>query len=368
VLRNKNILFVTTHSKPDFHYGGVVESGSKLFSNLRELSKIPINLICVSKNPKSFNSSFIYKSILFHRWGFSLNLVIPLFRKIYNSEKIFINGIVTFPTTLALFYSVILKKDFIVSIRGGLEPWRINHKKWKKYFYFRLFVYPFIKYAKLIHTTSYNEQKSLNNLGFMNTFVVTNGIDKNDFIFETTYKKSNKFQFLFLSRTDKEKGIDILLEAYKIFINKYGISNNELLIIGPDNQNYLKNLNIDFNLKNIIYKDGIYSNDKFQLMKSVDVFILPSYSENFGNVIAEALACSTPVITTTGTPWSILNENGCGLCIEPTTTNLFIAMEKLFLLNETELKEMGQKAKNFIFNNFLWETKAQEILTKIDQI
>ena len=363
---NNNILFVTTHTKPDFHYGGVVESGSNLISNLRKISKVPIFLICVSKNTSTKNLNLIFKSIIFHRWGFSISLIIPLLKKIYKSDKIFINGIVTFPTTLALFFSVILKKSFIVSIRGGLEPWRRNHKKWKKYFYFKLFVYPFIKHAKFIHTTSIDEEKSLNTLGFMKTFVVTNGIDKNDFIFESRIKSSKKFQFLFLSRTDKEKGIDILLEAYELFTNKYGILNNELLIIGPDNQNYLKNLNIDYSQKNIIHKDGIYANDKLQLMKSVDVFVLPSYSENFGNVIAEALACSTPVITTTGTPWTILNEIGCGLCIDPTSTNLFNAMEKLFLLKDSELQEMGQKAKNYIFTNFLWENKAQEILTKIE--
>ena len=55
----------------------------------------------------------------------------------------------------------------------------------------------------------------------------------------------------------------------------------------------------------MVSKNGNYS-------KEADLFILPTHSENFGIVVAEALACGTPVITTQGTPWKELESNHCG--------------------------------------------------------
>ncbi|MEZ5591148.1 MAG: glycosyltransferase [Gammaproteobacteria bacterium] len=48
------------------------------------------------------------------------------------------------------------------------------------------------------------------------------------------------------------------------------------------------------------------------MLESADLFVLPSFSENFGVVIAEALAHGVPVITTRGTPWKGLLQHGCG--------------------------------------------------------
>lgn len=56
---------------------------------------------------------------------------------------------------------------------------------------------------------------------------------------------------------------------------------------------------------------GVYGEKKWKLFREADVFVLPTYSENFGIVVGEALACGTPVITTKGTPWEELNTAHC---------------------------------------------------------
>ena len=77
--------------------------------------------------------------------------------------------------------------------------------------------------------------------------------------------------------------------------------------------NELKQLTIQLGIANYIhFIGGAYGEQKWKLFKEADLFILPTHSENFGIVVAEALACGTPVITTQGTPWKELESNHCG--------------------------------------------------------
>jgi glycosyltransferase involved in cell wall biosynthesis len=377
-MKNPKVLFVTTHFTPDYHYGGVVESGSKLLKYLRKTSD-NIQLICVSKTPvksRKFieNNDIVCKSVFFHDWGFSLSLFWKLFRAVNNADVVFINGIVTFPTTLAQFYSILLGKPFINSIRGGLENWRVNHKSWKKKPYLTIITLPLLKQARYIHVTAEEEQMTLTDLGFNNTFIASNGIDLD--VFEILPQKKSyvdekgieKFLFLFLSRTDKEKGIDILLQAYKRICQKYDNHKFHLMIVGPDNQGYLKSFDIDFTSNNISYNTGIYNDEKIKLLRQTNAFVLPSYSENFGNVIAEALACEVPVITTTGTPWREITDVGCGIYIEPNVDELYEALESIFLMPEQKRNAMGKKGRAYLLANFSWKDKAMIVKEKLDSI
>jgi glycosyltransferase involved in cell wall biosynthesis len=374
MIEKSKILFVTTHFAPDYHFGGVVESGTRLLNNIRKLGVDSIRLICVSKNPTHnpdciLEDDLVLKSNFFHSWGFSFTLFFKLFTAVAQSDKLFINGVVTFPTTLAAIYALILKKKYVVSIRGGLEPWRRNHKKWKKHLYFKIIVYPLLKRSAAIHTTSEEEASNLKNLGFENIFTISNGIDLENYnVLPIERKEDDKFKFLFLSRTDKEKGIDILLDAYEIFCQQNDVKNHELQIVGPDNQNYLGRKKIDFESRNIKYSTGVYNEEKVKLLVAADVLVLPSYSENFGNVIAESLICQTPVITTVGTPWRMIEEVGCGLYIHPEVAELVNAMEKMYNMPSEQLEQMGYRGTVYIRKNFLWSQKAVELILQLEKV
>ncbi len=368
-MKHPRFLFVNTHYIPDYHYGGVVESGSKLFKYLKRLADF--RLSCVSKKPEVVkkylsDKDHCYKSIYFHRFAVSFEAILGLWQDVKKADALLINGIFTFPVTFAALYAIILCKPFIVATRGGLEPWRVAHKKWKKYFYIRFATLPLMRKAKYVHVTSSEEEKNIKALGFQNTLNVSNGIDVEDFqylpeknSFSGEYR--GKFIFLFMSRTDKEKGLDILIKAYREFCDLFGTKDHLLLIVGPDNQNYLKRMRLDYKKENIEYINGVYGKDKIKFIRRADVVILPSYSENFGNIIAEALACERPVITTTGTPWQEIKQIGCGFYIKPEIRELVGAMEKAYRMDKKELEEMGKKGRKYIFENFDWGIKAKEI-------
>ncbi len=356
-------LSIITHYVPDYHYGGVVQSGHHLFQCLMRQASFRIS--SVSKNPINVQNiigdyGHCYKSILLHRYGLSLTLLFGLWRDIKQSDIVYIHGLLAFPVSLGMLYAFIQNKPFAIET-NGLTEWSASVRKIRKHVFFQCFAFPLMKRAKYVRVTSLAEEQYLHKNGVMNTVMISNGITLDEFKELPVRSKSEKFVFLFLGRIGQEKGLDILIQAYREFCQVYPLRDHELLLVGPDLQNYLKHLAIDYKNESIKYLPGIYGPDKLQLIRDSDVLILPSYSENFGNVVAEALACERPVITTTGTPWREIEKVGCGIYIPPAAEALFSAMEKMYLKSPEEREEMGKKGRAYVFDNFDWEKKAKEI-------
>ncbi|PQJ28054.1 glycosyltransferase [Rubritalea profundi] len=87
---------------------------------------------------------------------------------------------------------------------------------------------------------------------------------------------------------------------------------------------------------------------------------MPTYSENFGIVVAEALASMTPVLTTTGTPWQGLVENQCGWWCEPNVDDLEATFHRV-IADEAKYLEMGERGREWIEVDFCWSGIAKSM-------
>lgn len=363
-----NFLYVNTHFAPDYKYGGVVESASKIHKYTIRL--IDFYAVAVSNNPDQVNSylsdkGVCFKSVIFHLWGFSIALVIPLWKLVKSRDVIVINGIYTFPTVLAAIYALILGKPYIISPRGGLELWRLQQKHIKKYLFNLFITLPILRKAKAIHVTSEEEYRNVKALKLKHIYLIKNGIDRElfeDFApQERKFFMGDEFVFLFMSRTDKEKGLDLLFDAYRIFSDKYPSTNHMLAIVGPDNGGYLATLYDEMQGLNIYRNTGVYGDEKLQLISESDVVLLPSYSENFGNIVVEGMAMEKPVITTQGTPWKVLRDLDLGYWIEPDSEALCRAMENVYLTSDNSRAKMGRLAREYVFSQLSWGGLAEEL-------
>ena len=108
------------------------------------------------------------------------------------------------------------------------------------------------------------------------------------------------------------------------------------------------------------FHDSVEGDSKWEWLSKVDVTILPTYSENFGLTVVESLLMGTPVITTTGAPWSKLVDNRCGWWVEPTPHHLQQALENAFRADPLELKEMGRRGATWVKNDFTWDGIAEK--------
>lgn len=242
----------------------------------------------------------------------------------------------------------------ILSPHGMLEPWIISRHYWtKKVPALLLYQKAAVVNANCIHATAESEKDNLLKLGYNSKVeVVANGIDVDSIVMKDNWKR--KKNILFLSRVHVKKGIEFLLEAVAMIKDK--IEEYTINIAGEGDSEYilsLKNKAKELGISNIVnFCGGVYGEKKWKLFREADVFVLPTYSENFGIVVGEALACGTPVITTKGTPWGELKTEHCGWWTEIGAEATKEALLSFLTLSEDELKEMGNNGRKLIVNKY----------------
>ncbi|MGY3614267.1 glycosyltransferase [Bradyrhizobium sp. USDA 10063] len=121
---------------------------------------------------------------------------------------------------------------------------------------------------------------------------------------------------LFLGRIHPKKGCDLLLSAFSSLSDKY--RDIDLVIAGPDQvglQRQLMQMAQDLGIGHRIHWPGVLLGDaKWEAYLAAKAFVLPSHQENFGIVVAEALACGTPVLITNKVNiWREVRDSGGGL-------------------------------------------------------
>lgn len=258
----------------------------------------------------------------------------------------------------------------ILTPHGMLEPWIISRHYWtKKVPALLLYQKAAIKNADCLHATAESEKKNLLKLGYNNKIeIVANGIDVDNITMKNNWERKKKI--LFLSRVHVKKGIEFLLEA--IAMLKEPLTDYTINIAGEGDADYiasLKNKVKELGIENLVnFCGGVYGENKWKLFREADVFVLPTYSENFGIVVGEALACGTPVITTKGTPWEELNTAHCGWWTEVGTEATKQALSSFLTLSVDTLKKMGCNGRRLIENKYSTKKIAQDMYSLYNKI
>ncbi len=239
---------------------------------------------------------------------------------------------------------------YLITPRGMLEPWSLTQSKWKKRLAMMLYQRADLNRASCIYTTAAMEAQHVKQLGVKaSCSVIPNGIEMNGYPCRSSVDIVKK-QVLFLSRIHVKKGIEILLEAWNILIGNYPGWN--LKIVGNGEEGYiesLKNKVKELDLQSSVeIVPPVFGDAKVELYQSSALFVLPSYSENFGMVIAEAMACGVPVITSDNTPWDMLNETKTGWCIPLSVEQLEATLREAMGMDSKDLYEIGQRASEFV--------------------
>ena len=252
----------------------------------------------------------------------------------------------------------------VLTPHGMLEPWIMKRHFWtRKLPALLLYQKRAVRNADRLHATAESERQNLLKLGYNNKIdIIANGIDVESIEVKQSWKRNK--EILFLSRIHVKKGIKFLIEAVAALRDDF--ADYKINIVGEGDATYINELKqLSRQLKveeQVHFTGGVYGEKKWKLFKKADIFVLPTYSENFGLVVAEALASGTPVLTTKGTPWQMLESNCCGWWTEVGTEPTIAALKAFLKLSEKELEVMGHNGRKLVETTFSAKKMAEDMV------
>ncbi len=270
-------------------------------------------------------------------------------------------------------------KPYFVFPHGMLDPWfkrAYPLKHLKKSVYWRLIESKVLRDAEAVLFTS-EEERLLARESFRpykvkervvryGTAAPQGNSTEQAAIFRESFPKLGKAPFLlFLSRIHPKKGCDILLEAFAEVAKSR--SNLNLVIAGPDQVGMQKDLQVrakEIGLSDQVHLTGMLKDDlKWGAYHACEAFILPSHQENFGIVVAEALACSKPVLITNKINiWREIQAAGAGIVNDDDLPGTVSSLNAWLSLSTEDQLSMGRNAKRCFEDNFEIRAAAQSLL------
>jgi glycosyltransferase involved in cell wall biosynthesis len=241
----------------------------------------------------------------------------------------------------------------VCSPRGAFSAWSMESKALMKRPFWALLQRPALERVHGFHATAEPEAADIRRLGFRQPIaVIPNGIEV-----PRLGRRARRNEVLFLGRIAREKGLDQLLPAWREVAGHH--REWKLRIAGPLEGSYAAEIQALARRLGLggrcEFLGELCGEDKAAALASARIFVLPSYTENFGVAVAEALAHAVPVITTTGTPWTSIEERRCGWRVAPNGAALAVALRKALSSSPEALEAMGEAGRAWIARDFGWD-------------
>ena len=262
---------------------------------------------------------------------------------------------------------------YVVQPHGSVDLWRLKHKRLQKWIWGSLFERRVLRGAAFIHVESeYDRTGVIQYVPGVNTVVNPCGAFEEsfqsrppkDYLTATWPQLAGKKCLLFLSRIDVMKGLDLLLGAFaSIAADRDDLA---LLIVGNDHAGLVPDLKTYCRCKGIadrvVWAGPIWGEERFWAMKQCDVYVHPSKSDNFGISVLEAMFCGAPILTTTGTPWQELADEGAGIVVEPSAESIGLGLRNMLDLSAAGRAALGTNARALALRKYEWEPIARDLI------
>jgi glycosyltransferase involved in cell wall biosynthesis len=364
------LLHVTPAFYPATYYGGPIFSTYALANALALRSDVtlrvltsdaagPIARVPVKSKPMVYPGGYeVFFAKRIGNGSFSLELLIKLWSMMKWADVVHLTGVyspTTFPT---LLLARLLGKAVVWSPRGSLlatQNWRDSPRRKLKWIWERVCILLSPKHT-ILHVTSEPERiASLARLPNTSAVVIPNGAEVPDECTDRLWVPGGELRLAFVGRLHPVKAIDNLIKALKIE------GRASLDIYGEGDGLYTDELRASATElgTRVRFHGHVDGAAKTRAFSNADVCVLPSHSENFGMVVAEALAHGVPVIVSKNAPWPALETNDCGLWVDNSPKSLAEAIQ---ILRERDLAEMGARGREYIVQNFGWPKQSDEFV------
>lgn len=336
---------------------------NKLDVNLSELTQYkgaPIRFFDRYSSSISAISEFQY-SRSFVRW---------IKEHISDYDLIHVHAIFSFCSTYTMWLARQKEVPYVVRPIGQLEQWSLGQSATKKKLYLDLIEKQNLLNSSAVHFTALSEsEQALSLLPNLKSILIPLGIDLPKIIPDASLALRKKWQLdsdipiiVYLSRIHPKKGLELLFES----LASLNGEPFKLIIAGDGDSDYIAQLKLKTQQlglsKQIIWAGFTTGKDKDLLLQGADLFVLTSYSENFGIAVLEALASGTPALVTDGVALSHeIKLNNLGYVtttsINSITKNLSHAINEI----KGESNSTSQRCRKYVSDHYQWSMIATQL-------
>jgi glycosyltransferase involved in cell wall biosynthesis len=300
-------------------------------------------------------------------YGFSWQLSKWLARHIADFDILHIHALFSYAALPAAFWASRYHIPYIVRPLGTLNEWGMRHRRPQlKRLSFRVIERRILDHAALVHYTSEQERTEANTLRITTaSTVIPNALPDHASDPEGFRKVAGQFRarhpemaerriVLFLSRLDAKKGLDLLLSAFASV--RAQIPSACLVLAGEGQSDFVESMRSQARAlgiaSEIVWTGHLSGDDKRAVLADADLFVLPSYSENFGMAVAEAMAAGVPVVISDQVGiHSDVRRKGAGLVVRCDADELTGALVSL-LTDTTLRRSMGQAGRSLVREHY----------------
>jgi glycosyltransferase involved in cell wall biosynthesis len=313
-------------------------------------------------------------------YTFSWPLTRWLAQHIRDYDLVHIHALFTYPVAPAAYYAHRAGVPYVVRPLGTLNQWgMLNRHRMLKRASFRLIERRILAGAAAIQFTSAREQREARKLGIDDRSVVISlGMDLSEFEtlppshrFSTTHPRvAGQNVVLYLSRLDPVKGLDVLLPAFQRVQQR--LPDTILVLAGNGEESFVQGLHTHAErlgiASRIIWTGFLSGDQKREAYAAATVYVLPSYSENFGVAAVEAIASGLPVILSEGVGIAAdVEAAGAGLVVPSSVDALAESMERC--LTDAHLRrQLGTNARQLARAQFSTQSTGPQLVQLYEQI
>jgi len=279
----------------------------------------------------------------------------------------------SYPEAFASRLALKNRKTLVKTPHGALFPEALAKSSLAKLIWYRFIDGPALENAQCVVATSESEAGCLTDrFRCKRLEVIPNAIDPPDLPDKnTSWQRAHEIMgnpegkyVLFLGNLHPHKNLEKLIALWPQVQKNW--PQHILILVGPGEAGYMKRLQRLIHrlgmAERIRVCDPVYGPDKWALLNAAETLVLPSKSENFGLVVAEALYCGTPVVASRGTPWPVLETGSLGHWVEAEDGLLAEAIQDVLAWPAPRRQKMAQDGRALIESRHIWDKIADQYI------